>query len=427
MSQELKKILVITTNYAPPAIGGPQNLYNLLRDFPPDSYFILTSFYNIDNLSAQKGNWLAGEYVFYDKTRATKKGRQATAKDPKRRKGPNWLNWLKHLARRSRVIRAILGIPIIFTQIFWIIRQGKKSIRNKKIEILLGFSDYGPAVISTYLLHKITRKPFFIFLFDIYKGNFFPFPGGLLSKIFEPKLFKRAETIIVTNEGTKKFYIKRYGEKTGKKITVIHNSVFPEPYLNAQSPYEPKPPYIILFTGRIYWPQIRSLKNLIKAIEEINDIDLRFKIYCPNPPDYLKKIGIVESNKVKISVASPQDIPKIQSQADILFLPLSWRTKSPDIINTATPGKLTDYLAAGRPMLIHAPPSSALVRYAKEKKFAFVVDEENINKLKDGIRKLISDKIFAREIIRNARETFFKNHNANKNVEIFKSLFQKTI
>jgi len=55
----LKKVLIISS-WAPPAIGGPQNLYNLLRDFPEDSYCLLTSFYNIDNQSAKIGNWLRG-------------------------------------------------------------------------------------------------------------------------------------------------------------------------------------------------------------------------------------------------------------------------------------------------------------------------------------------------------------------------------
>jgi len=53
-----KKTLIVSS-YAPPSMrGAPQNIYNLFRDFPPSSYCFLTSYYNIDNISAQKGNWL---------------------------------------------------------------------------------------------------------------------------------------------------------------------------------------------------------------------------------------------------------------------------------------------------------------------------------------------------------------------------------
>lgn len=424
MEFELKKILIISS-YAPPSLGGPQSLYNLLKDFPPDSYYILTSFYNIDNLSAKKGTWLEGEYIFYDNPKI-KKEMLKSEKVISEKKGRSLIFYLKHLVKRSTIIRNVLGIPIIFSQIKMIIDAGKKAIEEKKPEILLAFSDYGPAMISSYFLHKKTKKPFVVFFFDLYKGNYFPFPGGILASIFEPKIIRSAEKIIVTNEGTKEFYIKRYGSNISSKITVIHNSTFAEPYLKFHSPFDPKPPYTILYTGRIYWPQIRSIKNLIKAIEAIKEMDIVFKIYCPNPPDYLKKLGIRESKKVKIlKPLPPEEIPKVQTKADILFLPLSWQTKSPDIINTATPGKLAEYLISGRPILIHAPPSSFLTKYAKEKNFGLVVDEENIEKLIKGIKKILTNKNFSEKIIENAKRTFFENHDIQTNSKKFKSIFAK--
>ena len=131
-----------------------------------------------------------------------------------------------------------------------------------------------------------------------------------MSKIFEPKLFKEAEKVIVTNEGTKEFYIKRYGKSVRQKIVVIHNAAFPEPYFASKTEYQPTSPFSILFTGRIYWPQIGAIKNLIQAVREINDLDIRLDIYCPNPHQYLEKIGIEKDEKIKVSVATPQEMPK---------------------------------------------------------------------------------------------------------------------
>jgi len=424
MELNLKKSLIISS-YSPPAIGGPQNLYNLLRDFPKDSYCILTSFYNIDNISAKTGTWLKGKYIFYDNTSAS--GSLKTRPEiTKERPSRLILNKLKHLVKHIWLLGALGGTFIMLSQVVMIIRTGIKSIKEEKIEIMIGFSDYGPAMISTYFLHKITKKPYYLFLFDIYKNNFYPvFPAGLLAKIFESKILKNAEKIIVTNEGTLNYYVQIYGEGTRKKIVIIHNSTFSEPYLKLHTDYNPKPPYTILYTGRIYWPQIRSLKNLIKAIQEINNIDIKLKIYCPNPKDYLKRVGIVESKKVQILIAPPQKMPEIQTKANILFLPLSWHTKSQKIINTATPGKLADYLISNRPILIHAPSSTFLTQYAKKNDFAFVVDEENIEKLKSAIETLLFNKMFTRRIIENAKITFFKNHDANQNALLFQELFKK--
>jgi glycosyltransferase involved in cell wall biosynthesis len=428
MNKNLKKLLVISS-YAPPAIGGPQMLYNLMRDFPETSYCIMTSFYNIDNFSAKTGKWLKGKYIFYDNPHFSgfiQEKPEVTKEKPTRL----ILNKLKHLIKRSRILGLLGGIFIIGSQIIMMIRTSIKTVRKEKIEIMLGISDYGPAMISTYLLHKITQKPYFLFLFDLYKGNYYSvFPANILANIFEPKLFKDAQKIIVTNDGTKELYIKRYGKEIASKLIVIYNSIFPESYLKIQKSqpiYNSQPPYSILFTGKIYWPQIGAIKNLIKAINSIKDLDIKFQIYTPSPIDYLKSIGIEPSEKVFISVASPEEIPAIQTKADIVFLPLSWNTKSPNIINTATPGKLTDYLISGKPILIHAPASSFLVKYAKENNFAFVVDEENIEKLKEAIRKLLTDKELTKTLIENAQKIFFKNHDANKNSKIFENLFLKT-
>jgi len=424
MTSSLKKTLIISS-YAPPSMGGgPQILFNLLRDFPENSYCIMTSFHNIDNLSAKTGTWLKEKYIFYDNISASgslKTHLEITKELPSRL----ILNKLRHLVKRIWFLGLLSGIFIIGSQIIMMLRTGIKTIKKEKIEIMVGISDYGPAMISTYLLHKITKKPYYIFLFDLYKNNFYPvFPAKILANIFEPKLFKNAQRIIVNNKGALNFYAKEYGEKIKEKITVIYNPTFAEPYLKLTKPYNPKPPYTIIFTGRISWPQIGALKNLVKAVDEIDDLDIKLKIYTPSPTDYLKKIGIEKSEKVEIAVAPSQEIPKIQSQADTLFLPLSWHTKSQDIIDTATPGKLTEYLIAGRPILIHAPTSTFLVKYAKENNFAAVVDEENTEKLKGAIKKLLTDKKLAKELVKNAKATFNKNHDANHNSLIFQELFK---
>jgi len=164
---------------------------------------------------------------------------------------------------------------------------------------------------------------------------------------------------------------------------------------------------------------MRSLKNLIEAVETMDDLDVRLKIYTPSPKDYLEKIGIRESKKVSLDMAPPQNMPAIQAKADILFLPLSWKTKSQPIIDTATPGKFTDYLISGRPMLIHAPASTHVVQYAKENDAAICVDEENIDAIKAAIRKLVSDINYVKTLIECAQKTFFQNHSVASNAKLF--------
>ena len=418
MDKKQNKILIISS-WAPPSIGGPQNLYNLFSQFPDDSYCILTSYYGIDNYSAKNGNWLKGKYYFYDNPGFVDSPENRT-KISAPSAGRDKINKLKLIVKRLNLLKIILGPFLIFGQIFWVVKKGIRVIKKEGVDIILGISDFGPALIGTYIIHKISKKPYILHLYDIYYGNFFPFPGGLLAKFFEKRLFKNAKSIIVTNEGTKEFYEKRYG-KDFSKIDVIYNSVFPDKYLKLHTPYNPKEPYTIVYTGRIYWPQIESLKNLIKAVDEIKEIKINLDFYVPQPPEYVKSLGF-DLNKIHLKSATPDQMPEIQSRADILFLPLSWHTKSPQIIETATPGKLSDYLISGRPILIHAPSWTSLVRYAKKNDFSYVVDDESIDNLRKGINKILMNPEYAKEMINNARKTFLINHNANKNSEILANI-----
>lgn len=416
--------ILFIASYAPPSLSGAaQNMYYLLQGMPANSYYIMTSFYNIDQVSLKLGRWLDGQYIFYDRPTATREllqqsTHESSATEPRR----TFAIRLKNIIRKLPLMGALTGIPVIGLQTIDIVRVGRRLIKEKGSDILLGFSDYGPAMLGTYLLHKITRKPIWIFLFDIYKGNNYFFPGNQLANWLEPRLMRVADKIIVTNQGTKEFYQQRYTEALGQKIVVVHNSAIPGPYLANQTPYQPHSPYTILFTGSIYWPQIRSLQNLVQAVNEINDLDIKVKLYAPHPRAYIESYGL-GGPKVEIRVAAPGEMARLQSQADILFLPLSWQTKSPGIIDTATPGKLADYLIAGRPMLIHAPATTTLVKYAKAHQFAYVVDREDIKQLKQAIRRLLLDIPLAHQLIANAKATFVQNHDAKKNALVFRSLF----
>lgn len=416
---------MIISSYAPPLLGGPQNMYNLLYKADPSSYCILTSFYNIDNVSAKIGTWLPGEYIFYDKlgdSYPNLERNKAVYHNPisfKRK----IIEKLKYLVKRNKIVKQLICINIILGQIMAIVHAGKKAIKNKNIDSMIAISDYGPAMIGTYILHKITGKTYSIFLFDLYRWNNLPFPGKQLARLFEASMFCNATHIVVTNNGTKDFYKEKYEKNITDKMVVIHNSTFKKEETMNREVNAPKKFFDVMFTGRIYWPQVEPLQKLIKAIHKIKDLDVRLKIYSPNPKDYLEKIGIKEDDKVSIDIASPKDITKIQSRADILFLPLSFHGESMEIINTATPGKLSDYLIAGRPILIHAPASTYVVKYARENNFAAIADEDNIESIIDAIRKILTDKSFANTIVKNAKETFDRNHDAEKNSAIFMKLF----
>jgi len=414
MRIHLGKRVLIVSSWAPPMVGGPQNLYNLFSQFSPDSYCILTR-YEIIRRGNPIGTWLSGEYFFCDHNLQAQKSSVSTSH-------PSGTVALVNACRRVRRRISSLGSGVIIlgfaldtlVTIAQMVRMGTRIARQKNIRCILGVSDTGPALIATYLISRFTGLPYSLYLFDIYLGNKLERPTEeLLAKLFEPRLFKTAALVIVTNEGTEQFYRKRYGYKF--KCCVIHNSVFPEAYKTKRTTYAPTKPYTIVFTGNVYWPQERSLRNLIGAVSQLQDLPVHLDLYVPNTNEAFKRI-VGTCQNVQLTSASQSEMPDVQCRATILFLPLSWHT-TPEVIATATPGKLADYLASGRPMLIHAPPYAYVNEYARQEGFALVVDQEDVEELGEGVRKLIFDVQYSRGLIENAKRTLYKNHDATANAQ----------
>ncbi len=307
------------------------------------------------------------------------------------------------------------------TTIVRMIGVGARACRERNVEFILGFSDSGPGLISSYIISTLTGIPYALYFFDIYRGNYAGLVQSLFASIFEPILFKTASIVVLTNEGTEQLYRRRYGDSF--KCIVIHNSVFPKPYESNRTEYHPSPPYSILYSGGVYYPQERSLINLIHALDELPELPIRLELYVPYMSDSFRQ-QIQSRSNVTLRTAVQSEIPRIQCAATILFLPLSWHTHSPDVIATATPGKMTDYLVSGRPILIHAPPYAWLNQYARENGFGLVVDEEDKDKLTASIRKLITDQDFSKQLIRNALRTFYANHDATVNLQKFLAIFE---
>lgn len=392
----VRKFLIIST-YAPPAISGaPLMMYNVLRHFPEDSFAVLTSHVSLDDRAIEDGRRLRAKYFFFDTPR------QATApqgKDTLFRRG-------KRFIKRFNWLRLLFHFVSLFYLPFNIVRRGKNIVKEEKIELLLGYSDHGPALISTYLLHKWTKKPLCVHFYDLYYGNKFPWFFQLAARFMEPRLFRSAERISVMSEALAEHYQNKYG----REVAVLHNAIGME---SARTP-EPIPvhaePYKVVYTGTIVWAQAGAIRNLVHAVQELSSPKVVLYLYTPHDTHFLATQGIFESDRVIFARGLPQEMAGIQKSADILFVGLSFNTRYPLLINTSSPGKACEYLISGRPILIHAPKESYIAKYGRQHGFAHVADEDSIKELKNGILRLISDGDYAGKLISNASKTGLSNH-----------------
>jgi len=103
-------------------------------------------------------------------------------------------------------------------------------------------------------------------------------------------------------------------------------------------------------------------------------------------------------------------MPGVQRGADILFLPLAFNSPYPEIIKTSAPGKIGEYLAAKKPILVHAPSDSFISWYFRKYNCGLVVDEADPEKLAQEIIRLLSNtemqKLYSENAYSRAKDDF---------------------
>jgi glycosyltransferase involved in cell wall biosynthesis len=412
-----RKVLVVAP-FVTPKIVAP-NLHPLLSRIDEEDYAILTTVEGIPEGVAAGRPWLAGRYCFCDDPSATRQ----TAALPRR---PTMSTGLRagivRVATRlhaRRLLRRLAAPMLVFTRTARFVRGGLRAVAQARCELLLGVSDNGPAIIATYLVARMTRTPYVYYLLDLYRGNRFPWSARWLARLLERRMFTGAECVVTSNAATAQYYRTRYADRV--RLDVVHIVTADDAYASEPPAYDPRPPYVISYTGAVYWAQWQAVANGIRAMDLLRDLPVQLRIYCQFPPPELTDMAAGRAN-VWLGRARSSEMPRIQREATLLLVALGWRTGAPDIVATATPGKSVEYLASGRPMLVHAPEYAYISRHAKKHRLGLVVDEDDPAALARAVRAFLRAPEVGREYVANAREMYRRRHDPDAAAERFVSI-----
>lgn len=248
---------------------------------------------------------------------------------------------------------------------------------------------------------KSLHIPYILFAFDDYVNQFTNYEFGQFSSHFGPDIIRGADLVIVPNECLQFHYQQAYGVKSA----VLHNPVDLSSYersLQVSKEFGTEGEIKIVYTGAIYDIHYEAFQNLFDAVEVIHDPKIKIHLYSGDSVESLKKSDnqIITHGYLPIS-----EMPKVQNNADILFLPLSFSSPYPEtVVKTSSPGKIGEYLASGKPILVHAPPESFLSWYFKKYRCGLVVDQNDSGRLAEGILLLISDDRLRDSLVKSAKQ-----------------------
>lgn len=240
------------------------------------------------------------------------------------------------------------------------------------------------------------------------------------------KVIRYAEGRLSISETMGKEYAKRYGYD----FVHFHNCIELEKWTNCKKKtYQVGVKFTVLYAGRIGKGTSNSVMSLAKAIEKLGqkNLNISFEIQTNElPPDFAQEIEKLEHTCVNPYIAY-QKLPEKLCSADLLVLPMDFDKKNLDFIHLSMPTKVPEYMISGTPILVFAPPDTALSQYARAQKWAFIVNENSTKLLYNKIDEIVSNNELRKQYGQRAIELAGKYHNCTIIRENFRKYLNDTM
>jgi len=282
--------------------------------------------------------------------------------------------------------------------------------RRKKIIAILGGEPDTKAVIactgdlddipSAFLASRKAGIPFFGYIFDDYAYQWTG-PYRLLAKWMASFVFRHCAGIIGPNE----FICAEYQRRYGVKSILIRNPYPVNAVTERSSSQWPAEggKIKIFYAGAVYQANSDCFLNLIRAMDSLPAYHLQLDIFTAQSREQLQAHGI-SGERVAIHPHLPYERMSAElRQADILFLPLTFTSPLHEVIRTAAPGKMGEYLASGRPVLAHVPADSFVAHYFNKHRCGWIADRNEPSGITREFEKIIAAPELRAEITGNAR------------------------
>ena len=314
--------------------------------------------------------------------------------------------WVDKLAR-------LLNSMLIPRTVWW----GIRLVRKQQIEAIFTVP-WDHFTVAAYFIHVITGVPIFMYVMDDPIGSRRPDEiQPLLYRIIMPRLARACKRVWGVSDGMCEYFAQAYGIQCWPLLPLLNIEVFQKKATRRAN--QPDRTFHIVFTGSIYSAQVDAVRRLVHVVNRCSEdnedqkIELRLTLYTQAPAGALKRMGLTGRN-VRQDAVRHENIAAALAEADVAFLPLSFEPGLRHVVETSFPSKIAEYLAAGLPILAHAPSYSTVARYCREHNCGLVVDEPNEAALRDALTRLSRDSVLRQLLSATSLEAARRNHDASR-------------
>jgi glycosyltransferase involved in cell wall biosynthesis len=264
---------------------------------------------------------------------------------------------------------------------------------------------------AAFFAHHITGAPLVIYELDEWRASLSGagMAARLLEALLHGPMIRSAKTVWVMSEPLASDLAERFGVPA----RVMPHSVDLDSFRRSVEDVESEGEFRLLYTGAVYRAQADALATVARALDQVA-IPCRLVLYTHESPATLASFGITGRRISVERPVRPQEVPVLLAQADVLLLPFSFDPATRDIVSTSLPTKTADYLAAGVPILVHAPCYATTSRMAVEEGWGLSVTEASTAAVAKAIEALATDAELRRRLAKRARLVAAERHDLKK-------------
>jgi len=252
---------------------------------------------------------------------------------------------------------------------------------------------------------------------------------GFFSTYWKNKIDKEFKTLlnlVDTHLSICDYMAQEYKKRYGISFSTFHNPIDLNFWQKGQKKnYELNNTPKLMYAGRIGLGIDNSLKTIAEAVIKVNtelQMNIQFVIQSLAPPSWINNYPVT----VHKEFVPYSQLPEEFGWPDFLILPYDFSPESLAYIKYSMPTKASEYMASGTPIIIYAPQETALVDYAQHSKWATIVSDQDEDQLVAGLKKMIIDEKYRRNLSETAKEVALKRHDIRVVSKDFERMLTET-